>query len=187
MLPPSTLTWESRRANDSYGSTLAAHPGQSQGRPSNKHGLEAHRTACATCACSRMPPRTVHRTHRRGGQGSREAFIRDNCERFDYDCVVLAYTRPRHNGPPQPEWRNPIHAPCASPGLIARLRPCTMKGRGSASGSRQTEEIHLQRLTARQRTNIAEPISGPEGSSSSWPCRSVHCCNACPLVPGEGG
>jgi hypothetical protein len=45
MLPPSKhrLTWESRRANDADGFALAAHPGQSRGRPSNEHGLEAHR------------------------------------------------------------------------------------------------------------------------------------------------
>jgi putative transposase len=37
MLPPSNQgsTWEHRRANDTYGSALAAHPGKSQGRPSN--------------------------------------------------------------------------------------------------------------------------------------------------------
>ena len=35
---------EHRRANDTYGFPLAAHPGKSQGRPSNYHGLEAHRT-----------------------------------------------------------------------------------------------------------------------------------------------
>jgi hypothetical protein len=36
--------WENRWANDNDGYALAAHPGQSQRRPKNNHGLTAHRS-----------------------------------------------------------------------------------------------------------------------------------------------
>jgi hypothetical protein len=46
---------------------LAAHPGESQGRPSTNAGSKPieRSTACPTCVCSRMPhPGRSHRTHR---------------------------------------------------------------------------------------------------------------------------
>ena len=68
--------WRAGGHNDTYGFALAAHPGKSQGRPSNKHGLEAHRTrtACPACVAPRCPrPGRSHRTHQPGRQRSVEA------------------------------------------------------------------------------------------------------------------
>jgi hypothetical protein len=71
ILPSSSLPREHRRANDTYGSALAAHPGESQGRPCTNSGSRPMQRspACPTCVCSRMPlSRTVapySSTHRR--------------------------------------------------------------------------------------------------------------------------
>jgi hypothetical protein len=62
VLPSSSLPGEHRRANDTYGSALAAHPGESQGRPCTNSGSQPieRSPACPTCVCSRMPlSRTV--------------------------------------------------------------------------------------------------------------------------------
>src|SRR4030095_2309479 len=62
VLPSSSSPSEHRRANDTYGSALAAHPGESQGRPCTNSGSRPieRSPACPTCVCSRMPlSRTV--------------------------------------------------------------------------------------------------------------------------------
>jgi hypothetical protein len=85
ILPPSNhwLTWESRRANDTYGSALAAHPGKSQGRPTTNTGskpIEQERPARPAFAPECPRPGRSHRTHQPGHHqasrrslGSREA------------------------------------------------------------------------------------------------------------------
>src|SRR4029450_9157016 len=62
VLPSLSLLREYRRANDTYGSALAAQPGESQGRPRTNSGSQPieRSPACPTCVCSRMPlSRTV--------------------------------------------------------------------------------------------------------------------------------
>jgi hypothetical protein len=62
LLPSSSLPGEHRQANDTYGSALAAQPGESQGRPCTNSGSQPieRSPACPTCVCSRMPlSRTV--------------------------------------------------------------------------------------------------------------------------------
>jgi len=69
------LTWENRRANDTYGSALAAHPGESQGRPSTNSGSQPtqRRTACPACVCSRMPPSRTVAPYSRPGRSRRRS------------------------------------------------------------------------------------------------------------------
>jgi hypothetical protein len=65
VLPSLSLPREHRRANDTYGSALAAQPGESQGRPCTNSGSQPieRSPACPTCVAPGCPcPGRSHRT-----------------------------------------------------------------------------------------------------------------------------